>query len=197
MSRLSAVSNHTDSAHLLPPFYSYCTASGCLFWGTSFSFPFHATLTVLRHFAKAFCEQPALRTCGVTQLSPSQQHLCPSVHPPGPVPRRQALHPMPVAASPFPSREGENSALQNADCFHGDAGCTASPAEGWCLHCIATSWLRSAKSGCWMESTKPARPCTGVRQLLPPIPPLPALSGGDRGCCVPRGAAPQNPTQPL
>lgn len=196
MSRLSAISNHTDSAPLLPPFYSYCTAPGCLFWGASFSFPSHAALTLLQHFAKAFCEQPAPRTCNVTQLLPSQQHLCPRVHPPVPVPHRQASHPMPTAPSPFPSGEGENSVLQNAGCFHGDAGCTASPAEGWCLHCVATSWLHSAKSGRWMESTKPARPHAGVRPLPPPQPPTACPVGGEPGAAASQVCTPKSHIAP-
>lgn len=68
--------------------------------------------------------------------------------------RGRVSHPTPTAAFSLSQQRGENSVLQSAGCFPGDAGCAASPAEGWCLYCFTTPWLCSAKSGVWMKSKK-------------------------------------------
>lgn len=81
------------------------------------------------------------------------------------MPHGRVSHPAPTAAFSLSQQRGENSVLQSAGCFPGEAGCVASPAEGWCLYCFTTSWLHSAKSGIWMKSKKktpPAWPFAGV-----------------------------------
>lgn len=59
--------------------------------------------------------------------------------------------PCPRLPSPFSNGEGKTLRYR-VQAVPGDAGCVASPAEGWCLCCFTTSWLCSAKSGVWMKS---------------------------------------------
>lgn len=77
--------------------------------------------------------------------------------------------PMPMAAFSLPQQE--NAVLGSAGCFPRDAGCVASPAEGWCLCCLTTSWLCSAKSGVGMKKRdKTHQLGPGSQELLSPIP---------------------------